>query len=647
VATGLPNTDPMLGKLNKSAEETNALNKEIKAAGIDTSEAISEQLSLISSFTEVMKNYIPKLGFIDAHTQALKLKQDSAFKVLESIDETLKTQAEQVEAEPEEAEAERADLEELPAGDAVAMEEAEDARDGGDGEKVDTLERIADDVAAIRMAAEAGSEDGRDPLTEPEVDGGGNVTGGDKKEKKKKGPLASFLKSITKLFSVVGLIVMGLVAALLTGSSGLFTAIKSLFETVMKIFTMLVGIVIEKVLPVVTEVFTLIIGIIEQLLPPIMDIVSVIIEVVMGVVESLIGPIMSIVDMLVPIIIEIVNVVLEVIMSVVDVVMPILDQFIQALLPIIEMVLDVMMLIFDYVLRPLLAVLAPVVESVGDLMMSFFNMLIWVWNGLLEAAASFADWIPGLDAQAIRDQKMDMMEKNTAKDEAENIDFSQADETVNEQIQAKLDAGEINKTTAESLMKDKAKYREKAEKKRQSVVQGLKTTEATVPDALKKDGEELKLISMDLSGLTDGATGKVLVDPNSVDGAGNYRVYDEEGNPLTFPDESNEAVMMGIHAGVENLAAKEAGSEEESFSMEALLGLDADAGGQGLDLASESLDSADAQADAAAGDGGNNEVNVSTQGGSQSSSISNKTIIMNDGASGDPQSPRGWFATPN
>ena len=94
MADGLPNTNPMLGRLNKSAEETNELNKQIKEEGIDTNEAISEQLGLISSFTEVMKNYIPKLGFIDAHTQALKLKQDQAFKVLEKIEGHLAKQAE-------------------------------------------------------------------------------------------------------------------------------------------------------------------------------------------------------------------------------------------------------------------------------------------------------------------------------------------------------------------------------------------------------------------------------------------------------------------------------------------------------------------------------------------------------------------------
>ena len=111
MADGLPNTNPMLGRLNKSAEETNELNKQIKEEGVDTNEAITAQLGLISSFTEVMKNYIPKLGFIDAHTQALKLKQDQAFKVLEKIEGHLAKQAEIVDDGPqEEPDADEKDL---------------------------------------------------------------------------------------------------------------------------------------------------------------------------------------------------------------------------------------------------------------------------------------------------------------------------------------------------------------------------------------------------------------------------------------------------------------------------------------------------------------------------------------------------------
>ena len=173
MADGLPNTNPMLGRLNKSAEETNELNKQIKEEGIDTNEAISEQLGLISSFTEVMKNYIPKLGFIDAHTQALKLKQDQAFKVLEKIEGHLAKQAEIVDDGPEEEpDAEPEDV--LPdedvggGGGGDADPEQPDGEEGG-GPDASPLEQIAKDVAAIRQMMGDKGEDTRDEMDPVDV----------------------------------------------------------------------------------------------------------------------------------------------------------------------------------------------------------------------------------------------------------------------------------------------------------------------------------------------------------------------------------------------------------------------------------------------------------------------------------------------
>ena len=164
MAKGLPNTDPAMGRLNKSSEEANALNKQIKEEGVETNDSITEQLALIASFTEVMKNYIPKLGFIDAHTQALKLKQDQAFKVLEKIEGHLAKAGEQVdEDDSDESDADSVDPdEETPGaeGDAAAAEESEDAREE---DASPFIEQIAEDVAAIRSSLEEGGDDARDP----------------------------------------------------------------------------------------------------------------------------------------------------------------------------------------------------------------------------------------------------------------------------------------------------------------------------------------------------------------------------------------------------------------------------------------------------------------------------------------------------
>ena len=348
MAKGLPNTDPMLGRLNKSAEETNELNKQIKDEGMDTSEAVTEQLALIASFTEVMKNYIPKLGFIDAHTQALKLKQDQAFKVLEKIEGHLAKQAEIVDDGPEEEpDAEPEDVlppdEEVGGGGGTPLPDEEAGEDTRDPD-ASPLEQIAQDVAAIRQKIVDGDEDTRDPSDPVEVDTGDEGGGGagiPKKGTKKLGAIGKFLGKLSKLFSVLSVIVIALVASLLTANSELFSKIKELFGTIMEVFTKIVGIVVEKVLPAVTQIFGIIIDVVNQLLPPLMDIFSVVVDVIMQVVNALIPAVMAIVDMLVPVIISIVDTLIPIFMSIVDAVMPIIEMILDILVPIIQVVLDV------------------------------------------------------------------------------------------------------------------------------------------------------------------------------------------------------------------------------------------------------------------------------------------------------------------
>ena len=128
MASGLPNTDPRKGRpttetSGKGGAETKAMMDSFD--GVEN--AVVEQLALIAGFTEIMKNYIPKLGFIDAHTQALKLKQDQAFKVLEKIEGHLAKQAEIVDDGPEDGEPD-ADAEDVLPDEEVG---------GGGGEDID------------------------------------------------------------------------------------------------------------------------------------------------------------------------------------------------------------------------------------------------------------------------------------------------------------------------------------------------------------------------------------------------------------------------------------------------------------------------------------------------------------------------------
>ena len=85
MALPTPNTDPRKGRpmteeSGKGGAETNETTAAVKGLE-DIENEVSERLKNISGFLEVMKNYIPKLGFIDAHTQAIKLSTDQIKKV--------------------------------------------------------------------------------------------------------------------------------------------------------------------------------------------------------------------------------------------------------------------------------------------------------------------------------------------------------------------------------------------------------------------------------------------------------------------------------------------------------------------------------------------------------------------------------------
>ena len=106
---------------------------------------------------------------------------------------------------------------------------------------------------------------------------------------------------------------------------------------------------------------------------------------------------------------------------------------------------------------------------------------------------------------------------------------------------------------------------------------------------------------------------------------------------------------MMAHAAVKNLKPIE-GTEEEGeggMNIAAALGLVPDEKVEGQNLGDESLDTADAQTEAANADsaGGGNQTVVSsssTVGGSNQ-----KTVILNDAASGSPQDGRGFYTQPN
>lgn len=648
------NTDPRKGRpAMKLAQESNRLQKKIVEGNEDNQSALSQQVALMSSFTETIANYIPKLGFIDAHTQALKLKQDQAFKVLEKIEGHLAKNTEQTQELVDEAPADeesdadqvQPDSEDVGAGADGTPAQEEAAEDGR--ADADPLEKIAEDVSAIRQIMSDGNEDGRTGVEPPDDDSpvttSGAKDGDAPKGAKKVGAIGKFLNKIGKLFSVFNLIVMALVASLLTANSELFTKIKQLFGTIMQVFMQIVGLVVEKILPAVTQIFGIMIDIINQLLPPVIEIFTAIVDIVMGIVEALIPVIMAIVDAVMPVILAIVDTLLPIIMSVVDAIMPIIEMMLDVLVPIIDIVLGVMMFIFETILAPMFEAIAPVVEFVGDLFRGLFNGIITMINGVIEGIAMIVGIFSSSKAEEMRAMKMDKIEKDESRDEAKNIDFAQDDATVDAQIQAKLDSGEINQKTADKLKKDKEKFARTQEKDRKEFIQKLDVKETDVKPI--GDADAVSLISFKEK--TTGET--ILVDPKSGDANGNYQLYDPEGNPFDVPDIGmgfKNAVMMQAHAAVESLEPE---TLEEGgggmFDMAAILGMTPNET-QGQDLGNDSLDMADAQQDASS-QGGGSTTNSATTISSTVGGSNSKTVILNDAASGSPQDGRGYYATPN
>ena len=382
----------------------------------------------------------------------------------------------------------------------------------------------------------------------------------------------------------------------------------SLFE----IFKRLIGIIFETVVPVITQLFTVIIDVINMLMPTIF----------------------SLIDTLVPVMQTMIEISMKIIMAVVEALMPIIQVILDILIPIIELVMGYIMMIFEVILLPLLEnFLIPVLDVVSSIIMFFFDMFIAVFNGALEFIAKIADFFGQGDK--VRQFKI---EKDESAEKAEGIDFSQDDEAVEAQIQAKQDSGEINKKTADKLRKDKEKFREKQQERRQALVDavGAERT-ADIPEALQQDGTKVNLVKMDLS---DYGLGEVLIDPAAKED-GTYNMYDMEGNPINYAILDSIQGAMGqtkltpiIKAAVEGLQEQEAASQANMADLGAAFG--------GGEVSAESLDTAEAQADAAAagasgGGGSNASANINSN-----QNVNATTNNTNSGGT-NPTGGRGFF----
>ena len=468
MALPTPNTDPRKGRVTTTTSGAGAaVSNETTdmAKGItDIEDVISKRLEDMSGFLEIMKNYIPKLGFIDAHTKAIKLSTDQMKKDLKEVAKQLtetpgeESDAQEVNEEGNEAEQTIADrirnIDENVQKMADRMdepsEEQEDARDLG--------------------GADAGA-------SAPEVmdDGDGGDDGG---AEKKQSVIGKALGGFMKVFKMIGkfaAVALLVILPLLSGNVKLFEAIKETVMNVFELFKSLFDVVMQAIVPLATTILTIILNI--------------------G--NTIFSALMPILDSLIPVIISVVSVVTDVIMGIFDAIMPIIQVMLDILVPIIQMVLNVFLFLFENILGPIFSVLTPIVTFVGNMIMGFFNMLISVWNGIIEAVAFIAGIFGKGDE--VRSLKIDKLGEDTSEEEAKKlIDFSQEDEAIEAQIQAKVDSGEINEETAEQLRKNKQQHKNDQEKRRQEMVAKYDIKEADM-DIEGQDGERIKLISMDLS----------------------------------------------------------------------------------------------------------------------------------------------------
>ena len=609
MALPTPNTDPRKGRVTTTTSGAGAaVSNETTdmAKGItDIEDVISKRLEDMSGFLEIMKNYIPKLGFIDAHTKAIKLSTDQMKKDLKEVAKQL------TETPGEESDAQEVNEEGNEAEQTIA-----DRIRNIDENVQKMADKIDEPSEAQEDARDLGGADAGTDAPEVMDDGDGGDDGG---AEKKQSVIGKALGGFMKVFKMIGkfaAVALLVILPLLSGNQKLFEAIKTLVTNLFELFKSLFDVVMQAIVPLATTILTIILNI--------------------G--NTIFSALMPILDSLIPVIISVVSVVTDVIMGIFDAIMPIIQVMLDILVPIIQMVLNVFLFLFENILGPIFSVLTPIVTFVGNMIMGFFNMLISVWNGIIEAVAFIAGIFGKGDE--VRSLKIDKLGEDTSEEEAKKlIDFSQEDEAIEAQIQAKVDSGEINEETAEKLRKNKKQHRADQEQRRQEMVAKYDVKEVDVDVEGDDDGEKIKLISFNMDEVSGGYIKEVLFDPESQDEDGNYQFYKPDGTPMKFRGHLRKPANMMAHAARKNLEPIEVDGEDGG---DALPGNIAAAFGMtGDELSDESLDTQDAIGAAAVGagaGGGSSSVNV-VGGASSTTNVKNEQSVTSTSSS--PTSGRG------
>ena len=609
MALPTPNTDPRKGRVTTTTSGAGAAvsneTTEMAKGITDIEDVISKRLEDMSGFLEIMKNYIPKLGFIDAHTKAIKLSTDQMKKDLKEVAKQL------TETPGEESDAQEVNEEGNEAEQTIA-----DRIRNIDENVQKMADKIDEPSEAQEDARDLGGADAGTDAPEVMDDGDGGDDGG---AEKKQSVIGKALGGFMKVFKMIGkfaAVALLVILPLLSGNQKLFEAIKETVMNVFELFKSLFDVVMQAIVPLATTILTIILNI--------------------G--NTIFSALMPILDSLIPVIISVVSVVTDVIMGIFDAIMPIIQVMLDILVPIIQMVLNVFLFLFENILGPIFSVLTPIVTFVGNMIMGFFNMLISVWNGIIEAVAFIAGIFGKGDE--VRSLKIDKLGEDTSEEEAKKlIDFSQEDEAIEAQIQAKVDSGEINEETAEKLRKNKQQHKADQEQRRQEMVAKYDVKEIDMDVEGDDDGEKIKLISFNMDEATNGYIKEVLFDPESQDEDGNYQFYKPDGTPMKFRGHLRKPANMMAHAARKNLEPIEVDGEDGG---DALPGNIAAAFGMtGDQLSDESLDTQDAIGAAAVGagaGGGSSSVNV-VGGSSSTTNVKNEQSVTSTSSS--PTSGRG------
>lgn len=609
MALPTPNTDPRKGRVTTTTSGAGAAvsneTTEMAKGITDIEDVISKRLEDMSGFLEIMKNYIPKLGFIDAHTKAIKLSTDQMKKDLKEVAKQL------TETPGEESDAQEVNEEGNEAEQTIA-----DRIRNIDENVQKMADKIDEPSEAQEDARDLGGADAGTDAPEVMDDGDGGDDGG---AEKKQSVIGKALGGFMKVFKMIGkfaAVALLVILPLLSGNQKLFEAIKETVMNVFELFKSLFDVVMQAIVPLATTILTIILNI--------------------G--NTIFSALMPILDSLIPVIISVVSVVTDVIMGIFDAIMPIIQVMLDILVPIIQMVLNVFLFLFENILGPIFSVLTPIVTFVGNMIMGFFNMLISVWNGIIEAVAFIAGIFGKGDE--VRSLKIDKLGEDTSEEEAKKlIDFSQEDEAIEAQIQAKVDSGEINEETAEKLRKNKQQHKADQEQRRQEMVAKYDVKEIDMDVEGDDDGEKIKLISFNMDEATNGYIKEVLFDPESQDEDGNYQFYKPDGTPMKFRGHLRKPANMMAHAARKNLEPIEVDGEDGG---DALPGNIAAAFGMtGDELSDESLDTQDAIGAAAVGagaGGGSSSVNV-VGGSSSTTNVKNEQSVTSTSSS--PTSGRG------